>query len=193
MLPDLLHPNDVADNLAGFLSGKAALVNAGGVVVYRGSLLAEIFQGNTEHLVVDLSPSSAGPSVRLQGVISLVAGGAEHGALHALRPLARAQLAVPNARVPSWQQIVSSMSIHKPAMIGTAGSGGQHSPSRPTTIAPMAPLAGTRSMASCDIWCRARRPVTFIPLGAGVVLACAGILVGLTRRVCGKRHEAVPE
>jgi len=189
VLPDLLHPDSVATNLAGFLSGKAALVNEGGTVVYQGSLLAEIFQDNTEHLVVDLSPAGSGASVRLQGEIALVKGGTEHGTLLALSPLARAKLAVPRGKTPSWQQIVSAMSVSKPAMIGTANPAGKRSPSAPTTIAPKTLLAvQTPSASACDILCRVRRPSTLVPLGLGTILAGIGLYLSLSRRLRGT-HE----
>ena len=50
VLPDLLHPNQTANGLGGFMTGKAALVNAAGRVGYRGGLLAEVFLDNSVHL-----------------------------------------------------------------------------------------------------------------------------------------------
>src|SRR5262249_27079318 len=54
MLPDLLHPNQKATNLAGFMQGKAVLVNAAGHIAYKGTVLAEIFLDNTVHAIVNM-------------------------------------------------------------------------------------------------------------------------------------------
>ena len=51
LLPDLLHPDRTATSLGGFMQGKAALVNRGGRMGYRGSLLAEVFRDNSAHLI----------------------------------------------------------------------------------------------------------------------------------------------
>ena len=70
VLPDLLHPDQIATSLGGFMQGKAALVNASGQTVYHGSLLGEIFLDGTVDLLVDLNPVHGGltaPTVRLKG------------------------------------------------------------------------------------------------------------------------------
>jgi hypothetical protein len=180
VLPDLLHPDQVAQDLAGFISGKAALVNAGGHVVYRGSLLGEIFQDNSEHLVIDLDPLVKGPSVRVQGIITLKRGGDEGGTLRALSPLARSALAVPDGPAISWQDVVGGLNVRKPPMIGTAGSGASRPPAKPSTIAPLAPIAAPA--ASCDLACRANRASSFAPLAAGVVIVLLGITLSVRRR-----------
>lgn len=141
ILPDLIQPDQTASDLAGFLSGKAALVNAGGHVAYRGSLLAEIFADNTEHLLVDLYPVGTGPdatAIRVQGVIDLEKGGGEHGTLRALRPLARAALSVPRGRQPSWRSVIAELGVRVPAMVGSAGSGQRSStaPAPPPALQP---------------------------------------------------------
>lgn len=182
ILPDLLHPDQVANNLAGFLSGAAALVNAGGTVVYRGSLVAEVFQDSTEHLVVDLTPLATSPgtaTVRLQGTIILHKGGGESGTLTALAPLSRPALAVSRGHLPSWQTVVNGLSVHTPTMMGTAGTPGKQAPARPATIAPMAPT--TPAPSGCDLGCRLRRPITLVPLGLGGVLLLFGVLLGWSR------------
>lgn len=179
VLPDLLHPDQQATDLGGFLSGKAALLNIGGRIVYRGSMLAEIFQDNTEHLVVDLDPAGTGKSVRLEGVISLHRGGSESGTLRALTPLARAALAVPRGRAPSWQSVVSGMNVSKPAMKGTAGSPAPHATAKPATIAPRTPARSATS--SCDTACRFRRPRTLVPLVLGGVILLLGTITGWRR------------
>jgi hypothetical protein len=193
VLPDLLHTDQVATDLAGFLSGKAALVNRGGRVVYQGSLLAEIFQGNGEHLIVDLSRLPSGSTVRLQGAIMLAQGGGEHGTLQALSPLARQALAVPVGRASSWQQVIGSMSVHKPVMMGTAAPPGARPPAQPSTIAPASLTAVHLAVQSCDVLCRVRRPITLVPLGLGALLACAGATLGLSRRARGNRSDRPTE
>ena len=124
ILPDLLHPDQPADGLHGFLQGKAALVNAGGRIAYRGSLLAEIFKGNTVHLVVTLQRQGGSPladPLRLQGIFGLNRG-AMHGSLRASGPLDRAALAVPSRPWPSWQAVVGQLVVHPPPMLGTAAA-----------------------------------------------------------------------
>jgi hypothetical protein len=179
VLPDLLHPNQVATNLAGFLSGKAALVNVGGKVVYRGSLLAEVFQNSTEHLIVDLYPVGNGPSVRIQGAVALHKGGAEDGTLRALTPFAHTALAVPRGHVPAWQTIVTTMSVSKPAMMGTTAAPGQQAPSKPTTIAPLSPAHA--SPVACDLLCQVRRPASAVPLALGLLLLLLGGAISVRR------------
>jgi hypothetical protein len=172
VLPDLLHPNRVASDLGGFLQGKAALVNAGGRIVYHGSLLAEIFLDGTEHLVVDLTPAGAAPdaaSTRLQGTIILTAGGAEDGTLQALQPLARAALAVPHGPAPSWQTVVAGLSVRPPAMVGTAGPAtAMHG----VQTGPGTPVAPVRRATE-----QTRRLTCATALVGGVVLAL-GLCIG---------------
>jgi hypothetical protein len=181
VLPDLLHPDQVADNLGGFLQGKAALVNAGGHIVYRGSLLAEIFADSTEHLVVDLAPANAGPdapTIRLQGSVKLAVGGSESGVLNALQPLARSALAVAPGPALSWQRVVDDLTVRPPAMLGTAGSTNARTstPSVPTPPA-MAPVP-PRATAAVGPGA-ARR----LALAASAVLAALLVLVLILRAV----------
>lgn len=186
VLPDLLHPNQVAGNLAGFLSGAAAVVNAGGHIVYKGSLLAEVFQDSTEHIIIDLDPidpRSGWGSVRLQGPIVLHKGGMETGTLKALQPFASAALAVSPGHVPTWQAVIKSLTVHIPAMMGTAGTPGASAPATPATIAPLA--LTQPAPKGCAIGCKlhgalhaARNPSTAIPVVLGVaILGLAGILI----------------
>jgi hypothetical protein len=192
VLPDLLHPNQPANDLAGFLSGAAAIVNAGGHVVYKGSLLAEVFQDSTEHLIIDLDPINAKAgwgSVRLQGPIVLHKGGMETGTLKALQPFAPAALAVPPGHVPTWQAVIKSLTVHIPPMMGTAGTPGATAPATPATIAPLAPTKPAPT--SCAISCRLHgaisvlgTPSTTIPIALGVAILClAGILARRRRHV----------
>ncbi len=182
ILPDLLHPDQVAQDLAGFLSGKAALVNKGGHVAYQGSLLAEIFQNNDEHIVLDLSRTATGPTVRLEGAISLSTGGAERGTLRAQDRLALPALAVPPGRIPSWQQVISAISVRRPVMMGTAAPAGTRTSAAPSTIAPAA-LANMRvPVTSRSLPSPLPRPATFVLLALGFMVACAGIALSLSHR-----------
>jgi hypothetical protein len=137
VLPDLLHPDQTATSLGGFLTGKAALVNAAGHVVYRGGLLAEVFLDNSVHLVLDLddvgAPAAGSPPLRLHGVFTLRKDLTLRGWLRAAGQPAPAALAVPRAPAPSWQTIERSLSVRLPRMMGTAGHS-QHAPqaARPT-------------------------------------------------------------
>ena len=137
MLPDLLHPNQTATSLGGFLTGKAALVNAAGHIVYRGSLLAETFLDNSAHVVLDLddvkAPAAGSPALRLRGVFTLRKDLTLRGWLRAVGRPALPALAAPRAPAPSWQTIERSLSVPLPRMMGTAGHS-QHAPqaARPT-------------------------------------------------------------
>ena len=192
VLPDLLHPNKQAGDLAGFLSGAAAIVNTGGQLVYKGSLLAEVFQDSTEHLIIDLDPldaKSGWGSVRLQGPIVLHKGGRETGTLEALQPFARAALVVSHGHAPTWQAVISSLTVHIPAMMGTAGTPGATAPATPAT----APRGlGSPAPAPCAIACRlservhtvARHPLIGLSITVGVLfLILAGILIRRRARV----------
>jgi hypothetical protein len=124
ILPDLLRPDQPATGLRAFLQGKAALVNAGGRVAYRGSLLAEIFRDNAVHLVLTLqrpgAPDVAAP-LRLQGIFMLTPG-TQRGSLRALGPLERSALQVPRGPIPSWRTLAQQLVVLRPAMVGQAGA-----------------------------------------------------------------------
>jgi hypothetical protein len=189
VLPDLLHPTMPANNLAGFLSGAAALVNAGGHVVYKGSLVAEIFQDSTEHLIIDLDPIDAKAGwggVRLQGQIVLHKGGMETGTLKALQPLARAALAVGPGHIPSWQAVIKSLAVPIPAMMGTAGRPGAHPPAKPATIAPLTLTHQART--SCTLTCRLRGAAGNLSTTIPVVLGAA--ILGLAAILTWRQHHA---
>lgn len=57
VLPDLLHPTRDAQNLGGFLQGKALLTDDAGTVLYIGSFLGEAFLDNTNNAVITFSGS----------------------------------------------------------------------------------------------------------------------------------------
>jgi hypothetical protein len=123
VLPDLLHPDHTATSLGGFLTGKAALVNAAGHVVYRGGLLAEVFLDNSVHLVLDLDDVGhpAAPPLHLHGVFTLRKDLTLRGGLRAAGRPALPALVAPRAPAPSWQTIERSLSVPLPRMMGTAG------------------------------------------------------------------------
>jgi hypothetical protein len=60
ILPDLLHPKQVARNLGGFLEGKVLLTDDAGNVLYLGSFLTEAFLDNTNHTIITIYNKSAG-------------------------------------------------------------------------------------------------------------------------------------
>lgn len=82
VLPDLLHPNQTAHNLGGFLQGKALLTDDAGDVLYIGDFLAEAFLDNTNHAAITLfgSHSYAGGG-RLKGMFSIRKSGQLVGSL----------------------------------------------------------------------------------------------------------------
>lgn len=128
ILPDLLHPNDVATNLGGFMQGKAALATGGDVIGYRGSLVAEVFLDNTVHLIVDLerqgAPNTA-PALRLKGIVTLHKDLSLTGTVRSSRGLTAPEVAALRERrggPVSWQSVVRGLSVHLPPMMGTAGS-----------------------------------------------------------------------
>ena len=133
VLPDILNPGQLASGLRSFLTGKCALVNPGGLIAYRGSLLGEILAANQVHLVLDLVRPGPHPgaTVRLQGRFALVPG-TEYGILLWSGPLDRAALTVPSRPSPSWQAIVSQLAVAAPVMVGAPASAGpQPSPTAP--------------------------------------------------------------
>lgn len=174
ILPDLLHPNQTATDLGGFLTGKAALVNRGGHTVYRGDLLSEIFADSTEHLIVDLYRVGAPPdaaAIRLQGVVTLKKGGGESATLRALSPLAPAALRVAPGSRPSWQSVIAGMTVKVPTMMGTGGTPGQTKPG--TTVAPVDSLGGTNTSSGSGT-----QPFILPLLGAGMLAIVAGLVLG---------------
>ncbi len=136
VLPDVLRPDRTATSLGGFMQGKSVLVNRAGRTSYRGSLLAEVFLDNSAHLVLDVertsvtgrtSASDTTPPLRLKGSLTLYKDLSVRGELRserALSPAETAVLRVAPGRLPSWQTVVSGMSIRLPAMVGTAGGSG---------------------------------------------------------------------
>jgi len=185
ILPDLLHPNQTARSLGGFMQGKAVLVNAAGRTSYRGSLLAEVFLDNSAHLIVDVdrigAPNTA-PSLRLIGALTLYKDLSVRGTMRTERALTTAETAalrVPRGHLPSWQSVVSGLSVHAPVMMGTAGTAGGQRPAQPRAV-----LGTTQQKATQAKTATAQRsalpalaPVRAAALGLGVVLLAVAALL----------------
>ncbi len=196
VLPDLLHPNQTAQSLGGFMQGKAVLVNAAGQTSYRGSLLAEVFLDNSAHLIVDVdrigAPDTA-PSLRLIGALTLYKDLSVRGTVHAERALTTAETAalrVPRGHLPSWQSVVSGLSVRAPTMMGTAGTAGGKRPAQPHSVLGTPQQKATQAKATT-----AQRsalptlaPVRAAVLGIGVVLLIVAAL--LWRRGVGAERAA---
>jgi hypothetical protein len=168
VLPDLLHPDRIATSLAGFLQGAAALVNAAGRTVYRGSLLAEIFGDNTVHIVLRLYPVKAPLSalpLQLKGTFTLYKNKTQRGALQAAGPpVALSALAVRPGRLPSWQTVVGGLSVTRPRMMGAPAT---RPPVRATPPPPPRVVSASRVIAGA----------LGVTLGlVGIALACASLL-----------------
>jgi len=182
VLPDLLHPNQTAQSLGGFMQGKAVLVNAAGQTSYRGSLLAEVFLDNSAHLIVDVdrigAPNTA-PSLRLIGALTLYKDLSVRGTVHAERALTTAETAalrVPRGHLPSWQSVVSGLSVRAPAMMGTAGG---KRPAQPHSVLGTPQQKSTQAKATTAqrSILPALAPVRAAALGIGVVLLIAAALL----------------
>jgi hypothetical protein len=203
VLPDLLHPDQTATALVGFLHGKAALVNAAGHVVYRGSLLAEIFRDNAVHVVLRLynvKQTDNAPPLQLRGIFTLSKGGTQRGWLRATGPLTLSALVVPRGPAIPWQTVVQSLSVPLPKMMGTAG---KHRPTHQAAHCnvgtTLAPCAGHQEHQPALRAARAPEGqraapeqrgllVTAVALGAALVLASAALLLWRQAR----RRNALP-
>jgi len=185
VLPDLLHPNQTAQSLGGFMQGKAVLVNAAGRTSYRGSLLAEVFLDNSAHLIVDIdrigAPDTA-PSLRLIGALTLYKDLSVRGTVHAERALTAAETAalrVPRGHLPSWQSVVSGLSVRAPTMMGTAGKAGAKRPAQPHSVlgTPQQKATQAKTTPAQRSILPALAPVRAAALGIGVVLLIAAALL----------------
>lgn len=102
VLPDLLHPDHLlhpdqtATALGGFMTGKMALVTRGGRITYRGGILAEVFLDNAVHIIIDMDRAGADdatPSLRLKGSFTLHKDLLVRGEMRAIRPLSTIETA----------------------------------------------------------------------------------------------------
>lgn len=129
ILPDLLNPKQNAQNLGGFLQGKALLTDDAGSVLYIGSFLAEAFLDNSNHAVARLEGSGAayGGSLRLKGTFRLRKDGSLSGAFQGqilLPPAAKHQIiARRGARMKPLKQIISVVTVKPAPMMGKATTG----------------------------------------------------------------------
>jgi hypothetical protein len=167
ILPDLLHPTQTAQNLGGFLEGKALLTDDAGAVLYRGSFTAEAFLNNTNHAVMALyGTGAAGKSgARLKGAFTLHKNASLNGPFQGTISLpagARAQLARhAGARMRPIKQILSGVTVKPHPMVGRPTSGGRGTP-LPTGYS-QAP--GTTSQPGHSL-----SPITIVA-GAGAILS----------------------
>ncbi len=126
ILPDLLHPNQVAHNLGGFLQGKALITDNAGDVLYLGSFLAEAFLNNANHAVLTLDGSGPayGTRVRMAGTFRLRHDGSLSGSFrgHLPLPLAALRQVVShrNARMGPIKAILGTVTVRPHAMVGRA-------------------------------------------------------------------------
>jgi hypothetical protein len=129
ILPDLLHPNQTAQNLGGFLDGKALLTDDAGHIVSVGTFLAEAFLDNSNHAVVEFVPANAPPSAasKLKGTFQLRKNGTLSGALAGQLKLAPAILrqvrANQGAKMRPLKQIIDQVTVHPHPMMGKASTG----------------------------------------------------------------------
>ncbi len=197
VLPDLLHPNQNATNLAGFMQGKAVLVSAAGHIAYRGTVLAEIFLDNTVHVIINLHTDSTqivSSLLRLSGVFTLYKGGTQTGSLHSngpLDPAARDALIVARGPAMTWQQALNGVSVAVPRMMGTMGSSGQGGQGGPraqanarnqarsqATAVSSALLAATPvSRATATSQSDGNNIPAAVAIGGGLVLVIVGVLL----------------
>jgi hypothetical protein len=174
ILPDLLHPTQTAQNLGGFLEGKALLTDDAGDVLYRGSFTAEAFLDNTNHAVMTLyGMGAAGKAgATLKGAFTLHKNATLNGRFHgtiSLPAAARAQLTQhTGVQMRPIKQILSGVTVKPHPMVGRPTSGGPSTP-LPTGYS-QAP--GPASQPSHSL-----SPITIVA-GAGAILSflMAGLL-----------------
>lgn len=191
LLPDLLHPNQQAQNLGGFLSGKASFVDASGRELYRGGVLAEVFLDNSVHMIVDVfrpADEASGRSQRLTSTFTLYRNLSVKGTLNAKSMLSLGKASNGAAHFPSWQTIVSRLTVKKPAQYGltdkrllppTPGLTGS-GPLRgaPTALAGAAsgPASTTSRQAADDA------PPAALIIGGALIVVVAGLVAFLLLR-----------
>lgn len=181
ILPDLLHPGRTAQNLGGFLQGKALLTDDAGNVLYIGSFLAEAFLDNSNHAVTTFYGSDASSRAvgRLKGTFALNRNGSLSGHLTGtlrLSAAARRQLiAHLGDPMKPLKSIISVVTV-RPHYYGTPG---KHSSAPPLHTGFGGKSASTPSAGTS----RRISPWT-IAAGAGTILSLllAGVLYVIERR-----------
>ncbi|HZU13650.1 MAG TPA: hypothetical protein VFB58_12495 [Chloroflexota bacterium] len=124
VLPDLLHPNQTAQNLGGFLQGKALVADDAGKVLYLGTFIAEAFLNNSNHMVLSAPGQgmARGGEIAIKGTFTLRKNASLRGALTgrvvlpagARRAIARDQ----GAKFPPVRTLLSGVTVHPHAMMG---------------------------------------------------------------------------
>jgi len=153
VLPDLLNPNQTAEGLGGFMQGKAVLINAAGIKVYQGSLLAEVFLDNSVHAVIDITPpadvnaaDALSHTIRLLGTFTLDKSLTVSGKLSSGAALSSGALDVPRGQPVSWQSVLAGEQVHLPPMMGRSGNGAP--PPTPTSLPPGATAVAAPTQAA---------------------------------------------
>jgi len=189
ILPDLLHPNRTAQNLGGFLQGKALLTDDAGEVLFIGSLLAEAFLDNSNHIVTSLDGTGAGYGGhgRLKGIFRLRKDGLLRGTLSgkiALPATARRQLLQHRgAKMKPLTQIIKVVTVRPAPMRGRATTG---SPGAPLRTGYPTPVPGSTFRPTSSAPSRPISPWTIVAgVGAIVAFLLAGILYWTGRRQAG--------
>lgn len=178
VLPDLLYPKQTAQNLGGFLEGKALITDDAGTVYYVGAFLAEAFFDNSNHAVFSLDGRGAakGSFIALKGIFTLHKDASLAGKLTGrvnIPSVALGQIRQ-NAgrRFPAVSSIISQVTVHPAPMMGRSTAGNSHVVLH-TGYGPT-PAAPSHSPLS---------PVTIIAaIGVVVSLAWAGLLFWNDRR-----------
>lgn len=170
VLPDLLHPEQIATSLGGFMQGKAALVNASGQTVYNGGLLGEIFLDSSVDVVVDLNPVHGGPTaptIRIKGSFVINKDLSVRGNLQAPTGGQLGGLAVPVKAAVPWSRVVDGLTVRLPLMVGTSSGGKASSPTLRSALNPTSTVSATTPVIT---------PRTLYFAG-GAVLALLGMLL----------------
>jgi len=165
ILPDLLHPNSTAQNLGGFLQGKALITDDAGNVLYIGSFVDEAFlNGGDNHMAMQLFGPGNASKARgtLKGSFALRPNATLAGSLYgtlALPAAARAQiLARRGAKLKPLTQIISVVTVKPAPMVGKPVPGSTSTPLN-TGYGPPASNGTSRSL----------NPLSLIA-GAGAIL-----------------------
>lgn len=182
ILPDLLNPKQTAQNLGGFLQGKALLTDDAGNTLFVGSFLAEAFiNDNSNHAVMRLDGmgSASHGIALLKGIFYLRRDTTLHGSLAGsirLPPAGKRFIeAHRGARMKPLTQIINLVRVKPAAMVGRATAKSRTVPlhtgySRPASPTP--PRAAGHAS-----------PVTIIAgIGAVVSLLLGVYLFWLERR-----------
>jgi hypothetical protein len=191
ILPDLLHPTRTAQNLGGFLEGKALLTDDAGTVLYRGIFTAEAFLDNTNHVVIQLDGThvASGGKARIKGVFTLHKNATLNGRFTgtiALPAAAHSELLQhQGASMRPVKQILSGVVVKPHPMVGKS-TGGAPSTPLPTGYSQV-PHTSTQPGG------RSVSPVTIIAgIGAALSFLLAGLLWWWQRRHAPAARNAEP-